>query len=142
MSKFSFTRPKVSLSERIENFFNHNSDALSRKDLPFKVADYDHETDTYHIINSKASFPEAYNHPTGTHVIQTLGTAAEFEQQVRGAASAQATEGSDVSKRAGIGFLLGGVTGAAIGAATSGKGDWRNKPWFTLPNPVITPKKA
>jgi len=84
MSKFSFTRPKVSLLERIENFFNHNSDALSRKDLPFKVADYDHETDTYHIINSKASFPEAYNHPTGTHVIQTLGTAAEFEQQVRG----------------------------------------------------------
>lgn len=59
----------------------------NRFDFPYKVANFDPETNQYKVITTRSSFAEAYNHPSGTHVIQTHGTSAEVEQQARGASS-------------------------------------------------------
>jgi hypothetical protein len=112
---------------------------FSRKDLPYKVTNYDPQRRQYDVITSKRSFAEAYSHPYGTHVVQTHGTSAEVEQQARGFSTPVSSHGSDVGQRAGIGYLLGGVTGAAIGAASAAR---KGAKLYALPNPVITPKKA
>ena len=110
--------------------------ALSRKDLPFKVAEYDPEAHNYKIITSKWTFGEAYKHPDGTHVVQTHGTDADLQRMVRGEVSTSA-EGSSTAQRVGVGFLFGGPAGAAIGAATSGS---KFGNWYELPTPIITAK--
>jgi len=50
-----------------------------RKDLPFKIAEYDSQNKQYRIIGSKWTFAEAYSQRRGTHVIQTHGTDAELQ---------------------------------------------------------------
>jgi hypothetical protein len=113
---------------------------FSRKDLPFKVVRHDPEAQNYKIISSKWNFAEAYNYADGTHVIQTHGTDVDLERMVRGEVSSS-TEGLSAAKRAGVGFLLGGPVGAALGAAASGS---KHGKWYELPAPIITdrPPKA
>ena len=94
------------------------------KSLPYKVATYNPDTDSYKIITSFPTFREANSYPTGTHVIQTHEPSA-----------AAAT--SNAAQRAGVGFLLAGPLGAAVGAATSeSKGGW-----VELNEPVVTEKR-
>jgi hypothetical protein len=79
--------------------------------------------------------------PTAIHLVLTLFRAmdAELQRMVRGV-SAPSSEGSgveEVAQRAGVGYLLAGAAGAAIGAASVPS---RNK-WFELPTPIITSKR-
>lgn len=120
---------------------------FSMTNTKYKVAKFNPKTNNYHVIDVTGSFPDAYYHPEGTHVIQINGTADEAEQQHKelfGTAvnlTPEIKRGSVVA-RAGIGFLLGGPIGAAIGAATAspGSGGDRNIPQHALPVPIITPK--
>jgi hypothetical protein len=105
---------------------------------PYKLANYDKATDKYHVIGAFDTFAEAYNHPDGTHVIQTHGTSADVERQVRGEAGDKSA-GANIGKRAGIGWLVAGPLGAAVGAASSAGGD---KPINQLPTPIITAKHS
>jgi hypothetical protein len=110
---------------------NEATGFFGRVDLPYKVTRYDPERQTHYVVASKRTFAEAYNHPKGTHVVHTHGTSEEVQRMVTGVASPEAS----ATKRIGIGFLLAGPIGAAVGAATSGGGGTHK-----LPNAVVTPK--
>jgi hypothetical protein len=109
---------------------------LARRDLPYKVAQYDPDKRSYKILTSKWTFPEAYNHPSGTHVVQThVATAGEFERVVRG--HSESGEATRLAQRAGVGLLAAGPLGAAVGLATAGS---KHGKWYELPTPIITSK--
>jgi len=111
---------------------------FSQKGWPYKVVNYNPENKNYDILTSKRTFAEAYNSSLGTHVIQTHGTAAEVEQQVRGTSRPSPSEGAALGRRAATGFILGGPMGAALGAATSSR--LGGEKMYQLPTPIITSK--
>jgi hypothetical protein len=118
---------------------------MAGTDLPYKVTQYDPASNTHHVLTSKWSFAEAYSHPSGTHVVQTHGTEQQLQQIVQGQQISVPSAGvGEAARRAGVGFLLGGMAGAAVGAATSGnryKQFYKTK-WYKLPKPIVTAKSA
>ena len=91
------------------------------------------------------TFAEAYTHPQGTHVMQTHGTTAELEQQLRGTSSPASSAtgpstGVQMASGAAAGWLLAGPLGAAIGAMVGADRKPREQQFYKLPNPIITPK--
>jgi hypothetical protein len=116
----------ITLRNKATGFFG-------RVDLPYKVTKYDPDSETYYVLASSRNFAEAYNHRKGTHVVQTHGTNEEVQRMVTGLSS---TEVSSTAQRVGIGFLLAGPFGAAVGAAMPARGGWHK-----LPHPIVTPKE-
>jgi hypothetical protein len=111
-------------------------EAMSMRDLPYKVTQYNPDTRDHRILTSKWTLGEAYNYPRGTHVVQTHGTDAEVHQMLHG--NPVGGEGdASTAKMVGAGYLLGGFPGAAIGGMASGT---KYGKWYKLPSPIITPK--
>jgi hypothetical protein len=107
---------------------------------PFKIAKYDPKTNSYKYIYVAKTFADAYAHPEGSHVVQTHGTAEEVENVARGIATPAALSRPDAGAKigaAGVGYLLAGAPGAAVGAAIGGKAAKR---MYELPVPIVTPK--
>jgi hypothetical protein len=113
----------------------------------FKTAWHDPANNRYHVTGAFRSFAEAYNHPSGTHVIQTHGTSAEVEQHAReieglsspSSASGSGGQGPAMAKGAAAGMLVAGPVGALVGAAIAGGGK-RDERWHEMRPPKITPK--
>jgi hypothetical protein len=117
--------------------------------LPFKVTRYDPQTNVYHTLATRKTFGEAYEHmmtrfrpDEATHVVQTHGTNEEIQQLVTGRTtpSSPPSGGSSVARRAGIGYLLAGPMGAAVGAATQGA--QKEAPLYKLPHLFITARDS
>jgi hypothetical protein len=96
-------------------------ETLSRKDLPYKVATYDPQQRQFTIHTSKWTFPEAFTHPKGTHVVQTHASAAEYKKIVRGGGSAG---GSSAAQRAGVGFMPSLLTAVHLIDLDTGRQIW------------------
>ena len=121
--------------------------ARRAKDLPYKITKYDPDTGIHHVIGSAWSFANAYQHSDdGTHVVQTHGSEAEFERQIRGVASHPPTnpsggsKGTSMATGAAVGLLVAGPVGAAVGALV-GSGGGPQAKWVELPRPIITEKR-
>jgi hypothetical protein len=140
----------------VNRFFAPNKEPLflfaPNKDKAFKVANKDPETGKYDIVSSHHSFIQAYGDPSGSHIIQTHGTAAELQRMVTEvpvAEQAGRSAGVGMAKRGLVGGIIGtviagpigGLIGASTGAATTPgtQGGWNERP-YELPHPIITPK--
>ena len=102
----------------------------------------------WRVLAGYKDFPSAYNHVGATHVLQTHGTAAEGEQQARGAVSGEGnvppSRGANMARGAIIGglaggFAVGGPVGAAVGVAAGAlMGSKKEQPLYELPSPILS----
>jgi hypothetical protein len=130
-------REKSDLEIKQENAKFVRASVFSNMKFPYKVANYDPKTNTFSEFHSFRTFAEAYNYPSGTHVVQTHGTSAQVEQMVRGSSSGSpSSEGTNMARRAMAGALIAGPLGAEIGALTTRRGDET----YRLPSRIVTAK--
>jgi hypothetical protein len=66
----------LELEIKQENAKFERESIFSNMKFAYKVANYNPETNTFSEFNSFRTFAEAYNYPSGTHVVQTHGTSA------------------------------------------------------------------